>query len=82
MTAQCLYWEASRIYKSASIYNRQPILHVGVVNMKELVLLCTVAVFFIAGYFVMDKLDHFFEENLRLPEHEEAFSTGDKKEEI
>lgn len=50
--------------------------------MKELVLLCTVAVFFIAGYFVMDKLDRFFEENLRLPEYEEAFSTGDKKEEI
>ena len=39
--------------------------------MEELVLLCTMVVFFAAGYFVMKKLDRFFEENLRMPDDEE-----------
>ena len=33
----------------------------GVVEMEELVLLCTMVVFFTAGYFVMKKLDRFFD---------------------
>ena len=53
----------------------------GVVEMEELVLLCTMAVFFAAGYFVMKKLDHFFEENLRLPDYEEESHSCDKTEE-
>lgn len=52
----------------------------GVVDMKDLILLCVMAVFFIAGYFAMKKLDRFFEENLRMPEEEESLFC-DKKEE-
>lgn len=49
--------------------------------MEELVLLCTMAVFFAVGYFVMKKLDHFFEENLRMPDYEEESHSCDKTEE-
>lgn len=50
-------------------------------EMEELVLLCTMAVFFAAGYFVMKKLDRFFEENLRMPDDEEESNSCDKTEE-
>lgn len=50
-------------------------------EMEELVLLCTMAVFFTAGYFVMKKLDRFFEENLRMPDYDEESHSYDKTEE-
>lgn len=53
----------------------------GVMEMEELVLLCTMVVFFTAGYFVMKKLDRFFEENLRMPDDEEESNSCDKTEE-
>lgn len=53
----------------------------GVMEMKDLILLCTMAVFFLGGYFVMKRVDTFLGRNLRMPEEQEAQPAPDEKEE-